>query len=150
MKYGAPVPRILAEGKGYIAVEHAGASLTRLSKDKSVTMAGKLMACRAAGQALARLHGMGLAHGRPAFRDMCWDGRQIRFIDFEYFVATKAGRLRKARDLSIAILSALSQGSTGPRFAYNVLSAYYAAWDRNPKALPVPCPVQVQNGQPRF
>ena len=148
-KFGAPVPRILADGKGYIAVEDAGASLTRLCADKSVTMTEKLRACCAAGQALARLHAMGLAHGRPAFRDMCWDGRQIRFIDFEYFVPTKAGRLRKARDLGIAVLSAVSQGSFGPRFAHSILSAYAAARSRKSKAQPVPYPVRVWNSQAR-
>ena len=91
-----PVPRILAEGSDFIAVEDAGLSLTRFCGDRSRELVSKQTACRAAGRALARLHASGLAHGRPAFRDMCWDGQQIRFIDFEYFKPTKAGRLRKA------------------------------------------------------
>lgn len=148
--YGAPVPRIVAEGKGYMAVEDAGASLTRFCEDRSVTIADKLKACRAAGRALARLHEMGLAHGRPAFRDMCWDGRQIRFIDFEYFVPTKVGKLRKARDVAIAILSALSQGGAGPRYAYHILSTYHVARGRQPKVLSVPYPVRVPNSQSRM
>ncbi|NOD47147.1 MULTISPECIES: phosphotransferase [unclassified Ruegeria] len=148
--FGAPVPRIVAESKEYIAVEDAGASLTRLCADMSITMAEKLRACRAAGQALARLHAMGFAHGRPAFRDMCWDGRQMRFIDFEYFVPTKAGRLRKARDLGIAVLSALTQGRTAPRYAFCILAAYYEAWGRKPKSLPVLFPVPVRSGQSRL
>ncbi|NOD93265.1 hypothetical protein GS636_10760 [Ruegeria sp. HKCCD4884] len=148
--YGAPVPRIVAEGKGYFAVQDAGASLTKVCADKSVTRTEKLRACRAAGQALARLHAMDLTHGRPAFRDMCWDGRQIRFIDFEYFTPTKAGRLRKARDLCIATLSSLAQGGMGLYYAYSVLSAYVAARGRKPKALPVPYPVAVRNSHPRI
>ncbi len=138
---GAPVPRILAEGCGYIAVEDAGRSLTKFCTERSITVAEKLRACRAAGRALARLHAMGLAHGRPAFRDMCWDGRQLRFIDFEYFVPTKAGRLRKARDLSIAVLSAFSQGVDGPRYAVSLALAYREARGREPLVLPVPCHV---------
>ncbi|WP_170325962.1 phosphotransferase [Ruegeria arenilitoris] len=146
--YGMPVPRIVAEGLGFIAIEDAGASLTKLCQSTSVTMAEKLRACRAAGRALARLHAVDLAHGRPAFRDMCWDGRQIRFIDFEYFVPVKAGRLRKARDVGIAILSALSQGASGPRYAHCILSAYRLANERQPQVLPEPCPVR--NRQPHI
>lgn len=130
--HGVPVPRILSESKDYIAVEDAGPSLNRLCKDGSVAMTQRLRACRAAGQALARLHAGDLAHGRPAFWDMCWDGRQIRFIDFEYFLPKRAGRLRKMRDISIAVLSALFQGTDGPRYAFCLLSAYYAAQDTAP------------------
>ncbi len=123
---GVPVPRILAEGSDFIAVEDAGFSLTRFCGDRSRELVSKQTACRAAGKALARLHASDLAHGRPAFRDMCWDGQQIRFIDFEYFRPTKAGRLRKARDLSIAVLSALFQGPLGMRYASSLLSGYWA------------------------
>ncbi len=123
---GVPVPRILAEGPDFIAVEDAGLSLTRFCGDRSRELVCKHTACRAAGRALARLHASDLAHGRPAFRDMCWDGQQIRFIDFEYFKPTKVGRLRKARDLSIAVLSALSQGHLGLRYASSLLSGYWA------------------------
>lgn len=125
-KNGVPVPRILAEGSGFIAVEDAGLSLTRFCADRSRDFVSKQTACRAAGRALARLHASDLAHGRPAFRDMCWDGQQIRFIDFEYFKPTKAGRLRKARDLGIAVLSAVSQGQLGLRYASSLLSGYWA------------------------
>ncbi|MBO9447192.1 hypothetical protein [Ruegeria sp. R14_0] len=145
---GAAVPRILAEGADFIAVEDAGCSLTKLCDDADVATTDKLKAIRAAGHALARLHAMGLAHGRPAFRDMCWDGRQIRFIDFEYFSPSNAGRLRKARDVGIAILSALSQGLEGPRYAQCILSTYLSVQDSLPQALPVPCPVS--NSQPRI
>lgn len=146
--YGMPVPRIVADGAGFIALEDAGASLTKFCDNTSISQVEKLRACRAAGRALARLHAAGLAHGRPAFRDMCWDGRQIRFIDFEYFVPAKAGWLRKVRDVGIAILSALSQGSSGPRYAHCVLSAYSTAQGGAPRALSEPCPVQ--NGHPRI
>nr|AOT82980.1 hypothetical protein [uncultured bacterium] len=126
--WGAPVPAILLEGEDFFAVEDAGASLTRFCKSTFVRAAEKEKACRTAGQALARLHSAGLCHGRPAFRDMCWDGYRIRFIDFEYFVPARAGWLRKARDVCIAVLSAICQGVAGPRYACLLLSAYYAAW----------------------
>lgn len=121
---GVPAPAIVTEGAGYFVLEDAGVSLTDICKSDSLTAEEKEKACRAAGQALARLHSIDLAHGRPAFRDMCWDGQQIRFIDFEYFVQARTGRIRKARDVGIALVSALSQGFDGLRYAHVFLSAY--------------------------
>lgn len=141
-RYGMPVPGILAEGVDFIAVEDAGTSLTKLCASTSVTASEKREACRAAGKALALLHAADTAHGRPAFRDMCWDGGQVRFIDFECFVNAKAGPLRKARDVGIAVLSAFSQGADGPRYAFYILSAYRAAQSEQPKRL---LPTKVRN-----
>ena len=36
-----------------------------------------------AGKALCELHQAGLYHGRPAPRDIVWDGRRITFLDWE-------------------------------------------------------------------
>lgn len=36
-----------------------------------------------AGRALCRLHRAGLYHGRPALRDMTWDGVRMTFLDWE-------------------------------------------------------------------
>ncbi len=36
-----------------------------------------------AGQALCRLHRAGLYHGRPALRDMTWNGARITLLDWE-------------------------------------------------------------------
>ncbi len=124
---GVPVPAVVVEGNDFIALEDAGPSLTKVHKDPRLKASDKAVAYRAAGRALARLHGKDLAHGRPAFRDMCWDGRQIRFIDFEYFSPTRAGLFRKTRDLAVTVTSALAQGASGPWYAYLVLRGYLAA-----------------------
>ncbi|WP_298852565.1 hypothetical protein [uncultured Ruegeria sp.] len=137
-----PVPRIVAEDDGFMAVEDAGVSLTKLCGTNFVTTAEKLKACRAARHALARLHSAGFAHGRPALRDMCWDGRQIRFIDFEYFVPAEAGWLRKFRDVGIALLSALCRRGDEVRYAYCILTEYYAARRRQLQVFRVLCPVR--------
>ncbi len=137
---GVPVPAIVTEGTGYFVLEDAGASLTDICKSNSLTAEDKEKACHAAGQALARLHSIDLAHGRPAFRDMCWDGQQIRFIDLEYFVQTRAGRIRKARDVGIALVSALSQSFDGLRYAHVFLSAYRASRRRRSEYFHSPHP----------
>lgn len=43
----------------------------------------KLTMLCAAGEALAKLHHAELYHGRPAMRDMTWDGSRVRFLDWE-------------------------------------------------------------------
>ncbi|ODN71427.1 hypothetical protein [Methylobrevis pamukkalensis] len=37
----------------------------------------------AAAATLARLHAVGLVHGRPSLRDFTWNGEEIGFLDFE-------------------------------------------------------------------
>ncbi len=121
---GIPVPALVAGDDRFAVLEDAGPSLTEIQKDPVLAAREKARAYLAAGRALARLHAADLAHGRPAFRDMCWDGSQIRFIDFEYFKPSKAGFLRKARDLGVTLLSALAQGAKGPVCAYWVVKGY--------------------------
>jgi len=99
---GAPVPPILAEAESYIVLPDSGPSLEALLTDASPCE--RLRAFRAAGAALAGLHGAGLAHGRPLPRDLCWDGAQITFLDFEGASrADAASQRRQILDLVLAI-----------------------------------------------
>lgn len=99
---GAPVPPILAEAESYIVLPDSGPSLEALLTDASPDE--RLRAFRAAGVALAGLHGAGLAHGRPLPRDLCWDGTQITFLDFEGASrAEAASKRRQILDLVLAI-----------------------------------------------
>ena len=81
---GLPVAPILAEGPDYFVTPDLGVTLRAL-------MAGggapddRLAAFAAAGSALAALHVRGFSHGRPAVRNLCWDGAAVRFIDMERF-----------------------------------------------------------------
>lgn len=76
---GAPVPEIVADGEGFVVIRDGGANVARhlAQTDDPIPLLVR------AGIALADLHALGLAHGRPALRDMLWDGEMIRFIDFE-------------------------------------------------------------------
>jgi hypothetical protein len=40
-----------------------------------------------------------MAHGRPAVRDVCWDGRAARFIDLERFRLARRAGLWQAEDV---------------------------------------------------
>lgn len=98
---GAPVPPILAEADNYIILPDSGpsleATLTGAAPDE------RLRACRAAGAALADLHALGLAHGRPHPRDLCWDGARIVFLDFERGSSATASERRQIWDLVLLI-----------------------------------------------
>ncbi|MCC5971890.1 MAG: hypothetical protein JJU15_18270 [Pararhodobacter sp.] len=101
MARGAPVPPILAEGEGYLVLPDSGPSLEATLTDAAPDE--RLRACRAAGAALAGLHALGLAHGRPHPRDLCWDGARIVFLDFERGSSANASERRQIWDLVLLI-----------------------------------------------
>lgn len=101
---GAPVPPILAEAENYLVLPDSGPSLEAMLAENAATPAARRRAFRAAGIALAGLHAVGLAHGRPVPRDLCWNGEQITFLDFESSArAGAASQRRQIMDLVQAI-----------------------------------------------
>lgn len=110
---GVPVPPVVAEGADpegaeYLVLPDAGPTLVRLAKDTAQPEAERLAAFHAAGRALALLHRAGMVHGRPAVRDICWDGSTARFIDLERFSPARHGSLWQALDLVILAQSAFA------------------------------------------
>lgn len=87
---GVPVAELVAEGPDWVLMPDAGPVLPEVVADPGRDAAEKQRAMVEAGRALGRLHWAGMAHGRPAVRDMCWDGDVARFIDLERF--RRAGR----------------------------------------------------------
>ena len=85
---GAPVPTVVAEGREWFAMPDCGASLEAILLTPGHP--ARPGAFGKAGAALAQFHALGIRHGRPQPRDLCWDGDKIRFIDFE------RGRIRPA------------------------------------------------------
>ena len=77
-----PVAPLLAEGPNWFVTPDIGATLR---DDMRAPQPHSAQAFSAAGRALAQLHLAGFSHGRPAIRDICWDGSHARFIDFERF-----------------------------------------------------------------
>lgn len=119
-----PVAEPLAAGDDYLLLPDVGPTLAMLMASKKTGEAERLRAFTAAGQALAELHQAGLAHGRPALRDMCWDGTRVRLIDFERFRDTPRSARARAMDLVIFVHTwfARVKGQTrGPELD--------AAWD---------------------
>lgn len=119
-----PVPELVTEGRDFLILPDLGPSLqTLLLSGSPDTLSG----FTAAGTALAELHQAGFSHGRPALRDMCWDGRALRIIDFERFESGRASSLRRALDLVLFVHSYFQrQPVSGPEID-GFLKTYLAA-----------------------
>lgn len=121
---GLPVARLVAAGPGFLATDEAGVSVADLLATTAGQAAGAEAVLMSAGQALATLHAEGVAHGRPALRDICWDGAHARFIDLEQYRPGPAAPARMARDLLVLLHSVLMQRARpGPETA-----AILAGW----------------------
>ncbi|PZQ96587.1 MAG: serine/threonine protein phosphatase [Cereibacter sphaeroides] len=130
---GLPVAPILAEGPDYFVTPDLGTTL-RAMLDAGVAKDERLRAFDGAGRALAALHATGYSHGRPAVRDLCWDGEKVRFIDLEKFSARRHSPRHFAADMLI-FLHSIFAGSGNAEDADAAVAAYRQAageerWNR--------------------
>ena len=119
---GLPVAPILAEGPDYFVTPDLGVTLRALMSDAGPSD-DRNAAFRAAGRALASLHAQGFSHGRPAVRDLCWDGTSVRFIDMEKFSPRHHSPRHFAADMLIFVHSVFAAGG-GQQDLENALTAY--------------------------
>ncbi|MFT4151933.1 MAG: lipopolysaccharide kinase InaA family protein [Paracoccaceae bacterium] len=124
---GLPVADLVAEDADFIVTADAGESLREVLRDQAVPPAGRLAAFRAAGRSLAVLHRAALRHGRPSIRDICWDGRMARFIDFEKFRRGPVSRRGMGLDLLIFVHSVFAVAQMPVPELDEALAAYRAA-----------------------
>lgn len=122
---GLPVAPILAEGPDYFVTPDLGVTLRGLMSDTGPSD-DRRAAFGAAGRALAALHVQGFSHGRPAVRDLCWDGTQVRFIDMEKFSARHDSPRHFAADMLVFVHSVFAAGG-GEADLENALTAYRSA-----------------------
>lgn len=80
---GAPVAEILASGENWFATADHGTTLQKLLKRSELSEKQLQYILEQAATALASLHNINAWHGRPALKDMLWDGGKITLIDFE-------------------------------------------------------------------
>lgn len=117
---GMPVPEIAMEGEDFFVLPDAGPTLIEVVDQKSDAR----QAFADAGKSLALLHWAGLVHGRPAVRDICWDGTTARFIDLERFSIGRRSGFWQAMDILIFSHSADVQWADDPRWIEAALQSY--------------------------
>jgi hypothetical protein len=122
---GLPVAPILAEGPDYFVTPDLGVTLCSLMSDTGASDA-RSAAFRAAGRALAALHAQGFSHGRPALRDLCWDGADVRFIDMEKFSPRRYRPRHFAADMLVFVHSVFAAGG-GEADLDRAIQSYRAA-----------------------
>lgn len=106
---GVRVPDIIAYDQHWVAMSDIGPSLRSLLGNIATTDPAQLnrVLIQAATE-LGKLHQQGMWHGRPALRDITWDGENIGFVDFEEDPAQHMAPLQcQARDL-LAFIHSLS------------------------------------------
>lgn len=123
-KAGVPVAAVVAEGPDWILMPDAGPVLTRVVGEPGRSDAEKLAAFAATGRALGRLHWAGLVHGRPAVRDICWDGSDVRFIDLERFRRGHHGGIWQAADIIMFAQTCFTRWPEDGRWLDTTLTAY--------------------------
>lgn len=98
--HGINVPKVLASGDGWFVMTDKGDSLRKLLYSNFLSDADRLNLLTQAAKSLAKLHCADRWHGRPALRDLMWDGHAIAFVDFEEDVGRKLSLLQcQVRDL---------------------------------------------------
>lgn len=110
---GLPVADLLAVGEDYFVTADAGIAVNRLRRDTlDQPEIFHDVLCESA-VALARLHGAGYCHGRPALKDICWNDGRVTFIDLD---RTKPGSDRGyALDVLVFFFNAIAEtGGAGP------------------------------------
>jgi tRNA A-37 threonylcarbamoyl transferase component Bud32 len=121
---GLPVAGVAAEGADWVLMPDAGPVLPEVVGDPGRGEAEKLQAFAEAGRALGRLHWAGMAHGRPAVRDVCWDGQEARFIDLERFRRAKRAGFWQAADVVMFAQTAFTAWPEDRRWLDAALGAY--------------------------
>lgn len=121
---GLPVAGVAAEGPDWVLMPDAGPVLPEVVRDPGRSEAETLRAFAEAGRALGRLHWAGMAHGRPAVRDVCWDGREARFIDLERFRRAKRAGFWQAADVVMFAQTAVTLWPEDGRWLDAALVAY--------------------------
>ena len=131
----APVSELILHGEDYCLLSDVGETMNVIfhrDLNDMETISAMLIKC---SQGLATLHNMGLYHGRPAIRDIAWDGEMIRFIDFEGKNKTDNVEYNQEKDLLIYIHNLYRSKYLDQKTIDGVLKTYREAtgdkiWDK--------------------
>ncbi|MDU8924412.1 protein kinase family protein [Pasteurellaceae bacterium LIM206] len=103
----APVPELVLWNSDYFVLKDAGYTLNQWVENDSLHISDetKMQILVEGAKALADLHREGLAHGRPAIRDIAWKDHEVKFMDFESRSRSNNPEWQKIRDSLIFIHS---------------------------------------------
>jgi tRNA A-37 threonylcarbamoyl transferase component Bud32 len=107
--FDVAAPPILAEGPEFFVIPDSGVSLQTMVRQDIGADGERSAAFAEAARSLAEMHALGLSHGHPRIKDICWKDGRITLIDFERFsdrLNTPAGH---ARDVATFVFSALAE-----------------------------------------
>jgi tRNA A-37 threonylcarbamoyl transferase component Bud32 len=116
-KQGIPVPDVINFGKDYLILSDVGDAIINIIERRHSYYSNshpkfhlngaplKEKILTKASIALAKLHKMGYAHGRPSIKDICMKNNKIYFIDFEENKLDQNINKQQTRDLLIFIHS---------------------------------------------
>lgn len=124
---GMPLPKLLDAGDDYFIIADAGPNLVDLLRDKSTSDETSLRALIAAATALANLHCNGVAHGRPALKDICWKDDQITFIDWERSGPARNNKKGFSTDVIIFFFTMVVETGGVSSVIYEMKNAYRCA-----------------------
>lgn len=130
---GLPVPRIIDAGDDYFVTADAGPTLRAILAGGDAVLFRRALLDAARG--LAALHSHGVAHGRPALKDICWDDGRVTFIDWERSRPSRNTPKGFAEDVIVFFFSAIVETEqAGPdviaaRAAY-IADDRQAVWPR--------------------
>lgn len=80
---GISVPLVLKQTEQWLLLSDVGPAVHKWLRRPDTPQQLQRVIVLKAAEAMAQLHELGFWHGRPALRDMAYDGTQISFLDFE-------------------------------------------------------------------
>lgn len=111
---GLPVPKLLDEGENYFVTEDSGPILIKILRKNGALGEDFQNAIGVAAETLARFHALGYSHGRPALKDICWDQKNITFIDLERISPSRDNLKGHGLDVLVFFFSLIAEtGGTG-------------------------------------
>lgn len=96
------VPEMVVLTPDYMVTRDGGPML-KSWLDKDISEEEKETILEKAGASLARLHEKNIVHGRPALRDVTWNGESMHFLDWENRMYAKSLEEQKAIDFILML-----------------------------------------------
>jgi len=151
-KKGIPVPDVIDFGEDYLVLSDVGDAVINIIEKRQTYYSNnhpkfhvngtpsKEKILTKASRALAKLHKMGYAHGRPSIKDICLKNNKIYFIDFEENQLNKNINKQQTRDLLIFIHSLYRFFGVKNKSIKNIIKTYQQkggdkVWSRTNKKM---------------